>query len=435
MRQETVWKWGVAICLATAAWTAAAQQQPGGGAPAPGGAASPGGTPAGSPPASPPAAAPAAPPPWQQGRPEELKSSSLHPFLPNLTGRPASELSVDKLKVPRGFKVELWTDGVPEARFMALGDKGTVFVGNRLGSNVYAITEQGGKRVVRTVLKGLNSPNGLVFSKGTLFVAQRERIVRYDGIESSLDQPPEPKVIVDGLPQQANHFWKVLSMGPDGKLYFNIGAPLNIVVPNYLQASIVRVDPASGKLEDFAIGVRNSVGMDFHPVTRQLWFTENSRDWMGDDSPADELNVAVRKGQHFGYPYCHQGDTLDPEFGKNRTCSEFTPPAAKLGTHVAPLGAHFYTGTMFPPEYRNNLFIAQHGSWNRTTKQGYNVVRAVIGPNNSVKIEPFLDGFLVDPKADPPMWGRPVDVLVLRDGSLLVSDDYNGAIYRVSYSK
>jgi len=202
-----------------------------------------------------------------------------------------------------------------------------------------------------------------------------------------------------------------------------------------MQAAILRVDPKTGKLEDYAIGVRNSVGMAFHPVTRQLWITENSRDWMGEDSPSDELNVAVRKGEHFGYPYCHQGDMPDPEMGKYRACSEFVPPAYKLGSHVAPLGAHFYTGSMFPPEYRNNLFIALHGSWNRTQKQGYAVVRAVIGPNNSVKVTPFLEGFLVDPKADPPMWGRPVDLLTLRDGSMLVSDDYNGVIYRISHGK
>jgi glucose/arabinose dehydrogenase len=413
-----------AACVAAATLAARAQQP--GAAPPPAGGMAPGS-------AAP--AAPAAPPPWQQGRPEELKSSPLHPILPNLTGRPASELSLDKLTVPKGFKVELWTDGVPEARFMALGDKDTVFVGNRLGSNVYAITEAGGKRVVRTVLKGLNSPNGLVFSKGTLFVAERERIVRYDGIEGSLDNPPAPKVVVDGLPKQNNHFWKVLSMGPDGKLYFNIGSPLNIVVPSYLQAAILRVDPRNGKLEDYAIGVRNSVGMDFRPGTHELWFTDNGRDWLGEDSPSDELDVAMKKGQHFGYPYCHQGDVPDPEFGQFRSCSEFVPPVYKLGSHVAPLGAHFYTGSMFPAEYRNNLFIAEHGSWNRTNKQGYRVVRAIIGPKSSVKVEPFLEGFLVDPKADPPMWGRPVDLLVLHDGSMLVSDDYNGAIYRISYGK
>ena len=297
--------------------------------------------------------------------------------------------------MPAGFKVELWTDGVPEARSLTLGDHGTVFAGNRLGTSVYAIVERDGRREVKTLLKGLNAPNGVAFAGGTLYVAERERILRYDGIEDRLDNPPEPKVVIDGLPKQPNHFWKVLALGPDRKLYFNVGAPFNIGMPGYLQAAIVRVDPATGILEDYAIGVRNSVGMAFHPVTRQLWFTENSRDWLGENSPADELNVAVRAGQHFGYPYCHQGDILDPEFGRSRSCSQFTPPAALLGAHVAPLGMRFYTGTLFPVAYRNSLFIARHGSWNRTAKQGYDVVRAVIGPKNAVRVEPFLEGFLL----------------------------------------
>jgi glucose/arabinose dehydrogenase len=224
-------------------------------------------------------------------------------------------------------------------------------------------------------------------------------------------------------------------MGPDGKLYFNIGAPGNIVMPNYIQGSISRVDPGKRVLENVAMGVRNSVGFDWHPKTKQLWFTEHGRDWLGDDMPSDELNVVRRKGEHFGYPYCHQGDTLDPEFGKYRSCSEFTPPVLKLGAHVAPLGMRFYTGKMFPAEYRNNIFLVQHGSWNRTVKHGYNVIRVMIDEKGKAKSQPFLEGFLVDPKASPPTWGRPVDVLVMRDGALLVSDDYNGIIYRVSYKK
>jgi len=195
------------------------------------------------------------------------------------------------------------------------------------------------------------------------------------------------------------------------------------------------VDVKSGKMDQYAVGVRNSVGFDWHPQTKQLWFTEHGRDWLGDDLPSDELNKVSRQGEHFGYPFCHQGDTLDPEFGKNRSCSEFTPPALKLGAHIAPLGMRFYTGKMFPAEYQGNIFIAMHGSWNRTTKQGYNVTRVSFDANGKPKMEPFLTGFLTDDKADPPMWGRPVDVLVMRDGALLVSDDYNGIIYRVSYAK
>jgi glucose/arabinose dehydrogenase len=244
--------------------------------------------------------------------------------------------------------------------------------------------------------------------------------------------------VVDNLdPSRApGHFWKYLALGPDGKLYFNIGAPGNIVLPNYTQATIMRVDPAKGVLETVALGVRNSVGMDFHPKTKQLWFTNHARDWLGDDSPNDTLHRVAKRMPNFGYPFCHQGDTLDPEYGKNRSCAEFDKPSAKLGAHIAPLGMKFYNGKMFPAEYQDNIFIAMHGSWNRTTKQGYNVMRVKVDEKgNASKPEPFLTGFLTDEKADPPMWGRPVDVLVMRDGALLVSDDYNGILYRISRAK
>ena len=381
-----------------------------------------------------PAAAPAAPQPWQQGMPA---GASLHPFAPHLTGRPAADLPVNKLKVPAGFKIEVWVDGVPEARSLALGDKGTVFVSNRNLSNVYAIVDQGGKREVKTIFKGLKSPNGIVFNKGTLFIAERHRITRYDGIEDRLDNPPEAKVVIDNLDpnNQPGHFWKYLAMGPDGKLYFNIGSPQNITMPTYNEASIVRVDPKTGVLENYAQGVRNSVGMDFHPKTKQLWFTDHGRDWLGTDLPHDELNVVKVKGQHFGFPYCHQGDFLDPIYGQSRSCDQFTPPAAKLGAHIAPLGAKFYTGTMFPKEYKNSLLIAQHGSWNRDPKHGYNVIRVTIDGKGKPTTHAFVDGFLENDKGDPPMWGRPVDVMQMKDGSILFTDDYNGIIYRVSYAK
>ncbi|MBK0392913.1 PQQ-dependent sugar dehydrogenase [Ramlibacter algicola] len=388
-------------------------------------------------PATAPAPAPAAAPSWQQGRSATDDKSSLHPIAPILTGRPASELPLDKLKVPAGFKVEVWAEGIPEARSLALGDKGTVFVSNRNLTNVYAVTDRGGTREVKKILSGLKSPNGIAFSKGTLYVAERHRITRYDGIEDRLDSPPEAKVVIDNLDptNQAGHFWKFLAMGPDGKLYFNIGAPGNIVMPSYMQATINRVDPATGKMERVAEGVRNSVGFDWHPRTKQLWFTNHARDWVGDDLPHDTLHRVTRAGMNFGYPFCHQGDLPDPEFGKARSCAEFDKPALNLGAHVAPLGMRFYTGSMFPAEYRDSMLVALHGSWNRTTKQGYSVVRVVSDAKGGMKLQPFLEGFLQDAKADPPMWGRPVDVLQLRDGSVLVSDDYNGVIYRVSYAK
>jgi glucose/arabinose dehydrogenase len=224
-------------------------------------------------------------------------------------------------------------------------------------------------------------------------------------------------------------------MGPDGKLYFNIGSPQNITMPTYNEASIVRVDPKSGVMENYVQGVRNSVGMAFHPVTKQLWFTEHGRDWLGNDLPNDELNVATKKGEHFGFPFCHQGDTLDPVYGQGRACSEFKPPVLKLGAHIAPLGMKFYTGNMFPADYKNSILIAQHGSWNRETKQGYNLIRVSLDAKGKATKHAFIDGFLENDRADPPMWGRPVDVLQLKDGSILFSDDFNGIIYRVSYAK
>jgi glucose/arabinose dehydrogenase len=386
------------------------------------------------------AAAPAAaapPPAWKQGMAPGQESSTLHPFAGHVTGRPASEMKLDKLKLPPGFKIEVWADGVPDARSLALGDKGTVFVSNRVQTSVYAITEVAGKREVKVILKGQKSPNGLVFDKGALYVAERHRITRYDNIESRLDNPGAGQVVIDDLDptNQPGHFWKYLAMGPDGKLYFNIGSPQNITMPTYNEASILRVDPKTGVMENVAQGVRNSVGMAFHPVTQQLWFTEHARDWMGNDLPNDELNVLKTKGQHFGFPFCHQGDTLDPIYGKGRSCAEFTPPVLNLGAHVAPMGMKFYTGTMFPPEYTNSMLIAHKGSWNRETKQGYNVVRVSVDANGVATKHAFLDGFLEDERGDPPMWGRPTDVLQMRDGSVLISDDYNGVVYRISYRK
>ncbi|MDB5808319.1 MAG: Sorbosone dehydrogenase [Betaproteobacteria bacterium] len=389
------------------------------------------------PPAAAPAAAPAAPPSWQQGRSAEQNTSTLHPFAPLFTGRPASELPLDKLKLPAGFKIEVWAEGIPEARSLALGDKGTVFVSNRNLSDVYAVVDRGGKREVKKILAGLKSPNGVAFSKGTLFVAERHRITRYDGIEERLDSPPEAKVVIDNLDPttQAGHFWKFLALGPDGKLYFNVGAPGNIVLPNYNQAAIHRVDPKTGVMETVARGVRNSVGFDWDPKTKELWFTNHARDWISDDLPNDTLHRVSRKNMNYGYPFCHQGDLLDPEYGKGRSCSEFDKPALKLGPHIAPLGMRFYTGKMFPAEYQGNIFVAMHGSWNRSTKHGYNVMRVIVDDQGRTTLKPFLDGFLVDEKGDPPMWGRPVDVLQMRDGAMLVSDDYNGIIYRISYKK
>ncbi|MEI6116263.1 MAG: PQQ-dependent sugar dehydrogenase [Burkholderiales bacterium] len=388
--------------------------------------------------AAPPASAATPPPAWKQGIDNTTQPVTLHPFAPIMTGTEAKDIALGKLKVAPGFKVEVWADGVPTARSMALGDKGTVFVGNRVGKNVVAIINKDGKREVKTILKGLDTPNGIVFSNGTLYVAERTKITRWDNIEANLDNPGPGKLVVDGLDPTngPGHNWKYLAMGPDGKLYFNIGSPDNITMPLYNQASIFRVDPANGQLERVATGVRNTVGMDFHPVTRKLWFTEHGRDWLGEEVPNDELNVVSRVGENFGFPFCHQGDIADPIYGKYDTCANATPPVLKLGAHVAPLGMKFYTGNMFPAEYKNNILMARHGSWNKTDKRGYDVMRVVLDADGKVtKYEPFVSGFLTDDKADPPMWGRPVDILQMPDGSILFSDDYNGVIYRVSYQK
>ena len=378
------------------------------------------------------------PPAWKQGITAESETSTLHPFSPIFTGTEAKDLQLSKLKVPAGFKVEVYADGVPEARSMAVTDNGTVIVSNRLAKNVFAIVNNNGKKEVKTILRGMNAPNGIAIIKGTLFVAERDRILRFDDVEKNLDNMPAGKVVVDGIDPTngPGHFWKVLVAGTDGKLYFNIGSPQNITSPNYMQAAIFRVDPDSGQMERIATGVRNSVGMAFHPVTNKLYFTDHARDWLGDNIPNDELNVLTKEGENFGFPFCHHGDLADPIYGKFSTCALSTPPILKLGAHVAPLGIRFYTGKMFPAEYKNNIFMARHGSWNRNTKQGYDVMRVVLdGKGKVVKYEPFLTGFLTDEKADPPMWGRPVDVQVIADGSMLVTDDYNGVVYRISYSK
>jgi glucose/arabinose dehydrogenase len=407
---------------ALAAASAAFAQQPAPPAPASSTAPAAAGTPAPAP----------IPPTWAQGRSSEQEKMNLAPHPPGLTALPANEIPVQNLKAPNGFEVTLWASGMPNARSMAMGSKGTLFVGTRFPGTVYAVVDKNGQREVKTIAKGLHRSNGVAFKDGALYVAELSRIIRFDDIESHLDNPPQPVVVFDALPKDEPHGWKYMRLGPDGKLYFQIGAPGNIVMPPDTHAQIVRVDPNTKVLETVAKGVRNSVGMDFHPVTKQLWFTNNGRDWVDDEKPEDTLHRLTAKGQHFGYPYCHQGDFLDPDFGKGRTCDEFVPPAAKLGPHVAALGMRFYTGNAFPSEYRNNIFIAEHGSWNRTKKTGYNVTRAVVDNNGKVtKVEPFVEGWLQGDK----FWGRPADIFMLPDGSLLVSDDVAGAIFRVAAKK
>lgn len=344
----------------------------------------------------------------------------------------SAPLPLDRISLPPGFRIEVLTDQVPNARAMALGDRGTLFVGTRREGKVYAVSlREGRAERVRTIASGLEMPSGVAFRGGALYVAAVSKILRFDGIEDRLDAPPRPVVVTDKFPTESHHGWKFIGFGPDGWLYVPVGAPCNICERDENRYyNINRMKPDGSAIEVYAKGIRNSVGFDWHPRDHSLWFTDNGRDMMGDDVPGDELNHAPRPGLHFGYPYCHQGDTPDPEFGKKKGCQAFTPPAANLEAHVAALGMRFYTGRQFPAEYRDNIFIAEHGSWNRSRKSGYRVVRVVLdGAGKAVKQEVFAQGWLRGQDA----WGRPADVLVAPDGSLLVSDDEAGAIYRIRY--
>jgi glucose/arabinose dehydrogenase len=352
------------------------------------------------------------------------------------TAPPAGAVQLDRIRLPPGFTIDTFATGVENARSMALSDKGTLFVGTRELDRVYALIDKNGDNradETRVIARGLRKPNGIAYHKGSLYVGEINRVLRYDAVDDHLDQLPEPVPVVTGLPNDDHHGWKYLRFGPDGMLYFAVGAPCNICErpddPRY--ASILRVAAAGGTPEIYAKGVRNSVGFDFQPQTGDLWFTDNGRDMLGDDLPPDELNHAPRPGMHFGYPYCHGAALPDPELNQGKLCSSYEPPALAEGAHVAGLGFRFYTGTQFPEQYRGDLFIAQHGSWNRSKKSGYRVMRVHLVNNQVDKYEVFAEGWL---GTDETAWGRPVDVLQTPDGSLLVSDDQAGAIYRIHYA-
>ena len=333
---------------------------------------------------------------------------------------------LQKIKLPAGFSISVYAASVPNARQMALGSNGTVFVGSRTAGNVYAIV----KGKVLTIAHGLSMPSGLAFKNGALYVAEVSRILRYDNIETNLTNPPKPVVVTDKLPRETHHGWKFIAFGPDGKLYVPVGAPCNICMPDERHALISRMAPDGSNVEVIARGVRNSVGFDWDPRTGELWFTDNGRDGLGDNIPPDELNHVTQQEMNFGFPYCHAGTIQDPDLGRE-PCSKFVPPAIPLGPHVAAIGMAFYTGQMFPLEYRNQIFIADHGSWNRSIPIGYRISVVRVEGNRAVKYEPFAEGWLQGGKA----WGRPAAVLVMPDGALLVSDDEAGAIYRIAYQK
>lgn len=344
----------------------------------------------------------------------------------------ADKLPTAKLKVPPGFNIEVYASGMANARSLRIGDKGTVFAGSRLVDKVYAITNKDGKRSVKILASGLYRPNGLAFHNGTLYIAELSKISKIDNVEDKLDNPPKPTLVYDDLPKDEAHGWKFIGIGPDNKLYVPVGQPGNNVMPSDKHAQIRRMNLDGSGVEVYALGVRNTVGFDWNPTTKQLYFTDNGRDWASEDLPEDELNRVSKAGEHFGSPYCYQGTFTDPEFGWGRSCKEFTAPVGLMGAHTAALGMRFYTGDMFPKSYKNTIFVARHGSWNRSKKLGGDVVAVKLNKDGTVKsMEPFLTGFLEDNK----YIGRPVDVQQMKDGSLLVSDDWNGAVYRITYGK
>lgn len=345
----------------------------------------------------------------------------------------SAALAPDTLTLPPGFTLEIYAAQVPNARQLARGAKGTVFAGSRDAGKVYALVDADGDgraEKVRTIASGLRMPSGIAFRDGDLYIGAVDRVLVLRGIEDKLDAPPEPEIVTDKLPGDAHHGWKFIAFGPDGRLYVPIGAPCNLCDKGNDYAKLISMKPDGSDFRDEAYGIRNTVGFDWQPGSGQLWFTDNGRDLLGDELPSDELNRITRRGEHFGYPYCHQGDTLDPELGAGKSCKDYTAPMFALGPHVGAIGMRFYTGSMFPADYRGAAIVAEHGSWNRSKKSGYRVVAAETHGAKVGRQHVLIDGFQRDEVA----YGRPADVLVMPDGALLVSDDYAGAVYRVRYA-
>ena len=351
---------------------------------------------------------------------------------------------LEKIVLPDGFKIEIYASDVENARSMTVSPSGTVFVGNRKSDNVFALIDENKdgkvdkKYLITDKLK--NMPNGVAFHEGDLYVAEVNKIWVFKDIENKLKlidengfYPEDPILITDDFPSDKHHGWKYIAIGPDNKLYVPVGAPCNICESrDEIYSTITRMDLDGSNREIYARGVRNTVGFTWNKETGEMWFTDNGRDMLGDNYPPCELNKVTKPDQHYGYPYCHGGDISDPEFGSKYACEDFIKPMQNLGPHVAPLGLKFYYGDMFPEEYKGDIFIAEHGSWNRTKKIGYRITRVKIKDNKSVGYEPFISGWLEKDINDA--WGRPVDVVILEDGSMLISDDYANVIYRVTYS-
>ncbi len=347
----------------------------------------------------------------------------------------SSQLYVEELVIPDGFKIELFASDVTDARQLALGKEGTIFVGTRKEGKVYALVDQdkdGKADKQYLIARNLNMPSGVAFRDGSLYVAAVNKILRYDNIENRLAKPPEAIVIVDNLPDDSHHGWKAIKFNADGNLFVPVGVPCNICISDDKRhGTILELNTITGKTTTYATGIRNSVGLAIHPDDGTLWFTDNGRDWLGDDSPPDEINHAHTSGLNFGFPYLHGSKTLDPDYGEQAELDDYTMPMVELGAHVAPLGMAFYTGKKFPDKFHSSLIVAEHGSWNRSDKTGYRVILVQLNGNNVINVEPFITGWLN--KEEDEAWGRPVDVLTLPDGSLLISDDYADAIYRVTY--
>ena len=380
-------------------------------------------------------AQPKPPPAWQQGKPPAMADSKLAPLAGRNTETPASEIPINKIKLPKGFTVEIWATGMPGGRAMARGESGKIYLGTRGMGRVYEVTDEGGRRTTRVVVDKLTQPAGVAMKGGSLYVMAIDKVLRYDGIEKNPNVQPVDLTAIFNLPKEQHHNWKYIAFGPDGKLYVPFGAPCNICEPPAQYAQIRRYNADGSGMEVIARGVRNTQGFTWHPKTGELWFTDHGRDWMGDKGPEDELNRITKAGLNFGYPYCHAKGVLDADFKKADGCKGVTLPVATMGPHAAVMGVIFYTGNMFPKEYQNTMFVARKGAWNRTVKLGFDVVNVrPAADGKSAKVKPFMTGFLEDPK-EAKFWGRPAYLLQMPDGAMLVSDEQLGAIYRISYKK
>jgi len=380
-------------------------------------------------------AQPKPPPAWQQGKPPAMADSKLAPLAGRNTETPASDIPIDKVKLPKGFTAEIWATGMPGGRAMARGESGKIYLGTRGMGRVYEVTDEGGRRTTRVVVDKLTQPAGVAMKGGSLYVMAIDKVLRYDGIEKNPNVQSVDMTAKFELPPEQHHNWKYIAFGPDGKLYVPFGAPCNICEPPAQYAQIRRYNADGSGMEVIARGVRNTQGFTWHPKTGELWFTDHGRDWMGDKGPEDELNRITKAGLNFGYPYCHAKGVLDADFKKADGCKGVTLPVATMGPHAAVMGVIFYTGSMFPKEYQNTMFVARKGAWNRTVKLGFDVVNVrPAADGKSAKVKPFMTGFLEDPK-EAKFWGRPAYLLQMPDGAMLVSDEQLGAIYRISYKK